>query len=513
MRTDNTRGPGTHATAVFAVFFLLLVFRLDAIPPPWWDEGWTMSVARNLVTDGFYGHLLMGEHVGPELSGHFPVVLLTALSFKVFGVGVVQARLAFVAVTILFVFLFFRLLTRLFSREIAVFTMIALAFFPVQWDLVPQLIGRQVLGEMVMLFFVVLGLSLLERSEGQKPLSIVFSILSFGIALISKSQLPPFLCMGFAVPLVVLLFSRRDEWKVMLTVLVGSFVVAQGLTMLKDVLLLGHTLPASHISGLTQASAVVLDRVVRLATFRFALVTGLPVTAALYYGAHRFRLLGWKDGSASWQEVVKLVLFSMSASWFLWYIGLSIGWGRYLMPAITLATPFVVDLLADLFDGNSFEEIYFELKEAVQAKRISRPVIRILAGLLIMLLLCRQTVIGIEFMLSPGADASYRRVVSFINNKTPQGSTVETYESELLFLLQRPVHFPPAQLNVALIRNDWTSAHARYDYDVTRLTADYLVVGVFGQRLYPNAIVSGRYRQLRTFGHYVVYEKFIPTAP
>ncbi len=76
---------------------LLLAFAsslyLEQIPPLWWDEGWTMSVARNWVQSGFYGQFLDGEKQPPGLSAAFPVVAQVALSFRLFGVGVWQGRL------------------------------------------------------------------------------------------------------------------------------------------------------------------------------------------------------------------------------------------------------------------------------------------------------------------------------------------------------------------------------------------------------------------------------------
>ncbi len=33
------------------------LLRLVAVPPLWWDEGWTLTVARNWVESGHYGLL------------------------------------------------------------------------------------------------------------------------------------------------------------------------------------------------------------------------------------------------------------------------------------------------------------------------------------------------------------------------------------------------------------------------------------------------------------------------
>src|SRR5258705_4846077 len=83
-----------------ALLFALL-FHLDSVPPVWWDEGWTLSVAHNWVERGHYGRL-QEEHLTPRgLEAGFPVTASVALSFRLFGVGVNQGR--FVAVIFTFV--------------------------------------------------------------------------------------------------------------------------------------------------------------------------------------------------------------------------------------------------------------------------------------------------------------------------------------------------------------------------------------------------------------------------
>src|ERR1044071_759003 len=82
--------------AVLTIVCLILtgaVWRLESVPPIWWDEGWTFSVARNWVELGRYGRLAGGEWIPRGLEAGFPVTASVALSFRLFGVGVYQARL------------------------------------------------------------------------------------------------------------------------------------------------------------------------------------------------------------------------------------------------------------------------------------------------------------------------------------------------------------------------------------------------------------------------------------
>ena len=62
------------------------LFELEVTPPLWWEEGWTLCVARQWVETGHYGCLLNGQPAPPILAGHFPVVASIAAGFRLFGV-------------------------------------------------------------------------------------------------------------------------------------------------------------------------------------------------------------------------------------------------------------------------------------------------------------------------------------------------------------------------------------------------------------------------------------------
>src|SRR4030095_7239162 len=84
------------------VLFVLLAatVKLESAPPLWWDEGWTLSVARNWVEQGHYGQLQAGVPAAPALSAATPVVAPIALSFRLLGIGLWQGRLVGVVFTL-----------------------------------------------------------------------------------------------------------------------------------------------------------------------------------------------------------------------------------------------------------------------------------------------------------------------------------------------------------------------------------------------------------------------------
>src|SRR5215203_4023431 len=69
-------------------------------PALWWDEGWTLSVARTWVERGHYGRLLDGQLAPPGLEASFTVTAPIALCFRLFGVGIWQGRLFGVLCTV-----------------------------------------------------------------------------------------------------------------------------------------------------------------------------------------------------------------------------------------------------------------------------------------------------------------------------------------------------------------------------------------------------------------------------
>ena len=59
-RTDAVVRPwpsGRAALLIAAAMLLIGLWNLEG-PEFWWDEGWTLSVARNVVERGHYGRLL-----------------------------------------------------------------------------------------------------------------------------------------------------------------------------------------------------------------------------------------------------------------------------------------------------------------------------------------------------------------------------------------------------------------------------------------------------------------------
>ena len=75
----------TVAGVVFLMVFGSGLIHIESFPPLWFDEGWTVCVARTWVELGHYGCLFKGEPAPPSLAAHFPVVASVAAGFALFG--------------------------------------------------------------------------------------------------------------------------------------------------------------------------------------------------------------------------------------------------------------------------------------------------------------------------------------------------------------------------------------------------------------------------------------------
>ena len=135
---------------------------------------------------------------------------------------------------------------------------------------------------------------------------------------------------------------------------------------------------------------------------------------------------------------------------------------------------------------------------------------RIAAGVLLMffcLMTGRQAMIGVQALQQDFPGSGLEETAAFINHATPPGASIETYESELLFLLERPVHVPPAQSNVDFIRRNWLGGPDASSYDALSVNAGYLIIGAFGTGWYDRLVSEGRYIRIHRFGSYEVYRQ------
>src|SRR5581483_10542629 len=172
----------------FALTAFLIVFQFTYTPKPWIDEGLFTEMARNFAFHGVWGiqtspgnFTLMNV---PQVSVGYPVILPVALSLKIFGTGIWQARLPMLVFMFLLAVVFYLFVKKRYGFYNAIISVLLLiSFAPSYGD------GRPVIGEVPGLFFLVLGaylLLLFEQGGFKSKKMAMLSGLAFGVACATK---------------------------------------------------------------------------------------------------------------------------------------------------------------------------------------------------------------------------------------------------------------------------------------------------------------------------------------
>src|SRR6476659_1104249 len=137
-----------HRRALWIVFAaavaFLAIYRLADYPTTWFDEGSHLHVPKTLLRYGVYADYSSDglRYFGPTLGVGPTVMLPIAAVFKLFGIGLVQARSVIVVYLLVALWLFWRLASILDKKVV---TGLALAFLVSLPSVALLETGRQVL--------------------------------------------------------------------------------------------------------------------------------------------------------------------------------------------------------------------------------------------------------------------------------------------------------------------------------------------------------------------------------
>ncbi len=485
------------------LLLVALTINLESTPPLWWDEGWTLSVARNWVEQGHYGRLLDRKPAPRGLEAGFPVTASIALSFRLFGVGIVQARLVAVMFTLAAFALLYELTCRLYNPLIGIATLLVVIFMSGHVDINPLIAGRQVLAEIPALAFLLAGYLCLILAEERLLLFMSAAVCLWSLALFTKVQAQPFWAVALLSALGLALLQR--QWR-SAKMFGAAFAGSLALYLSGQALFL-RIAPFSSVSGLTQIIALALSIRGRLIVLAETLLFGIPTLLGLCWGLWSF--LKSKDRIHTHTDLVRFSLLVLTGSWFAWYEALSLGWPRYMFPPAFLGSVFVAAMIDHW--TNHFNLAYTVQQAASGLKKLRwhRQNLSALAATVLIAMGLGQTfaILHRAYVIEP--DGSIKDVLHFLNTRTPRNALVETYESELFFLLDRRYHYPPDQVHVDLIRRNSLGESVKIDYDPLAANADYLVVGHQSRfwHFYDPYLNAGGFRLLVRYSRYDVYER------
>jgi len=475
----------------------LLLINLNSRPYLWFDEGYKLNGAYTLAVHGVYGTLTSngflefdpGTSSGPVDMG------LTALVYRLFGAGILQARLVSVAFALTMVLAFYAIARRSYARSIALAIIILMLVFPAIGDIGLVILGRQVLSETPALALIVVGLLIwLVKGREHFGYLLVAGVIT-GAGLLSKTQMAiPLLP---AVGLMILLNAWKQKQNlfreslypvaivgtIALWMLVGKLattpeVQAENSLMLADAIrtnlltgLFGRTLPVNSI-----IMSIIM------------LIAGL-------YGIRHLRDL---RRLSALDVQVELSFGLLSLTSLVWFVFFSVGWPRYGYFGLILAT-FLIGKL--LWDAAAWVEQRFKLP----------------AYAIIGVLLTGSGIFQGVQLIKPLESSGVEEMAAYVQREIPADAVIETWEWELDPLIGRlsTLHHPHQRYLFEAIRQ-FSHTETAFDlqYDVLQANPDYLIIGSFAEwtHIYPYEVVEQHFEEVAQFGIYTIYERKAMTS-
>ncbi len=505
-----TVGWRPYVWLIAAVLFLLAALWRISNPAVWWDEGWTLAVARTWVEQGIYARLNMGQLIPSGLEAAFPTTTSVALSFRLFGVGLWQGRLPGVLYTLGVVVTMFYLARNLYSRRVAIATLFVLLLMAPQPDLNALTVGRQVMAEVPMLFFLIAGYACLLLALKRSLWFLPLAICCWGIGVVTKAQPFPFWLASMLAPLVVMLLRRR--WKlttVLSACLVGTLAVRRWLPRLFELALGARLLPRTQLDGLYDVTAFVPVLRYRLLAVQIFLLVALPTLLGLAYASWQWLKQARQTCEDVQLEVVRLALLAFAGSWCAWFVLLSLGVPRYLFPGMFVSSIFVAALLCRLTADFNLPATLQRATLILKPRQINRQSLGAWLAIVLVTMTVPPTLNTLVFSYERNDQATIRQVVDYLHAHTASDALIETYHAELFFLLDRPYHYPPDQYHVDLMLRTVRNKPLPRPYDPTTANPDYLVADITANdwKAYDPAIVAKSFRLVQQSGRYGIYER------
>jgi hypothetical protein len=372
----------------------------------------------------------------------------------------------------------------------------------------PVLAGRTVLGEFPLFFFLLAGYLFLWSARRHSFWFLLGAMVSWGLALITKVHPLPFWSASLLIPCVWAFHQRKyNIGALFLFSWIGSTLFALIFHQI-DLYLVDHfSSNGPAVVGLIKSGAFVLVPQVRIFALRLSLSLGLPVILGIIHytwsSSLQIRLLLRED---CFYE--KLSYYVLVTSWLAWYILLSIGWGRYLLPITFFGSIYISAMLYNLTFGFNLKRTIESAGGALKSLNFGKASLGALLAIIVAVYGVGLNLRSILYSYRT-ADNAVFKVAEYINKNVPSGVLVETYESEQLFLLDRDYHYPPDQMQVDLNRRSFLGEQITLNYDPLSSNPDYLILGPMNKLwgLYDPNFINRQFRPVYAQGDYVIYER------
>lgn len=486
---------------ILGVFLIMVFYKPTQIPAPWFDEGWTLSVARNWVEKGIYGRYLVDKPISPTLAYPLSVTVPVAVSFRFFGFGVFQGRLPGILFTIGSLLILYNLSYKFYSSSVAVATILITLFLSL--GIHPILMGRQATAEMPAIFYLLLGYWFLWNAFRKSYWWLIGVIILWGIAIYTQMQPLPFFTFSLIITGFVAWLKKDKRFAIMLWIAwVGSIFFLMVMKYFQHRLEFGLPLYDGPLQDLLKTAAWVMIPSVRLEVlYRFCWI-GIPTLLGICYAGY---YLLRKERDENYYLKISLLLYC--GSWLIWYALLSVGWPKYLFTASFLGSMFISFMLYNLLFQFNFKLLIIRVGGDLKRLKISWRTVQAIIAIIIVIDGLVLNFFTLKLILQNSSNALYE-MVDYINLNAPKDALIETFDSELVFLLNFPMHYPPDQIMVNLNLRD-LGYKVKIDYDPLTSDPDYLVVGPFSHhwQLYEPILKAGAFELLFSVPGYDLYKR------
>jgi 4-amino-4-deoxy-L-arabinose transferase-like glycosyltransferase len=489
---------------VLLVYFFVF-HNLTRYPAPWFDEGSHLHVPKTLVQYGVYADISSEgfRYYGPTIGVGPTVMLPVAAVFKLFGVGLFQARLVMALYLLAAVYIFYRLVEHLSGKWVA---WLALALVISSRSVLFLEYGRQLLGEVPGFFFLSLALYLWFSNWNEKDWKRLCLIgLFFGLAMVTKYQyllfLAPMLILSWLLEIFYYKTSSHRNFLIPGIIAAGSFGIWQVIT-------LQYLGPATALENLALLRASAEGAAFNFSPAQLAANFGALTTRAVYLEALFPALIyGFfvsiprsRDGQKS------SIIFLLVGLNLVWFVVASIGWIRYAFLGLTFSSIFIARMFSDITGGFKFDWSSGYFRSLFEVKHAYRFAVTLWLLAIILIPMAKNVY---EIAL-PGPDYA-KQMADFLKANVPQSAIIETWDPEMGFLTDHKYHYPPnALLAIAVdqVYYGGEPVQQHYDYVQTE-TPEFVLLGEFSKwtEIYPYELIQSDYELVQSFGQYDLYQR------
>jgi 4-amino-4-deoxy-L-arabinose transferase-like glycosyltransferase len=490
------------AASVATVF--LAFYNLATFPATWFDEGAHLYAVKKLILEPTNPATQL-DQIESTISVGPTVWLPIDLVFRVFGVGLVQARSVMAVYLIATLWTFYYLACSLRGEKFAIAaTALVIATRPV--GLVYY--GRQALGEVPGLFFLLAALALWFGKWGHSgTLRLIAVGLLLGLAAITKPQILMTVVSALGISCLINAWHYRTPLRVFLIpgIVATTCVCIYYLSYL--FLVLGPAAAeflTAFREGTTTVATVFSPQVMKRSAYTLigfetdALYGGWLVPAILYGLAVSLRRC---EQEQRWNIVLTLIAVHLA-----WFLLASAGWHRLAFLGLALASLCVARLFHDLTDNFQFGLRRFSGAQRNPLSPRFWLQLAVLCWLVFAVALPIRRLCNVIVSTDSSAPLA---MADYLNKYVSRELLIETWEKELAFLTDHNYHLPPMQLQqqwAAQVDLGGKPVSEFYDFSKPRLPP-YVLVGNFSRavNLYQKAVLLEHYLLETSIDNYELY--------